>query len=50
MAFSGKYSVRSKIELNGNIIEQVSNFDYLGYVVSFMDGYDEDGHISFMDE
>jgi hypothetical protein len=41
MAFKGKSPIRSKIILNNkSIIEQVSNFNYLGCNVT--DKYDED--------
>jgi hypothetical protein len=41
MAFQGKYPIRSKIILNNKlIIEQVSNFNYLGCNVTYK--YDED--------
>lgn len=35
MAFKGKNPVRSKILVNGNILEQVSHFNYLGCDISF---------------
>jgi len=34
MAFKGKYSVRSKIEIDGSILEQVKQFNYLGCELS----------------
>jgi hypothetical protein len=41
MASQGKYPIRSKIILNSkSIIEQVSNFNYLGCNVTYK--YDED--------
>jgi hypothetical protein len=30
MAFKGKHLVRSKIEIDGSILEQVKQFNYLG--------------------
>jgi hypothetical protein len=33
MAFRGKHLVRSKIEIDGSILEQVKQFNYLGYGV-----------------
>ena len=36
MAFRGKYPVRTKIEVNGNILEQVSSFNYLGCEISLV--------------
>jgi hypothetical protein len=41
MTFQGKYPIRSKIILNDkSIIQQVSNFSYLGCNVTYK--YDED--------
>ena len=40
MAFRGKYPVRTKIEVNGNILEQVSSFNYLGCEISPAVDYD----------
>lgn len=40
MAFKGKNPVRSKIIVNGNILEQVSHFNYLGCDISF--NYEKD--------
>jgi len=37
MAFKGKNSVRSKIEIDGSILEQVKQFNYLGCELS-LDG------------
>jgi hypothetical protein len=37
MAFKGKHFVRSKIEIDGTILEQVKQFNYLGYELS-LDG------------
>ena len=37
MAFKGKHLVRSKIEIDGSILEQVRQFNYLGCVQS-LDG------------
>ena len=35
MAFKGKHLVRSKIEIDGgSILEQVKQFNYLGYELS----------------
>ena len=31
MAFKGKFLVRSKIEIDGSILEQVKQLNYLGY-------------------
>jgi hypothetical protein len=35
MAFKGKDPVRSKIIINDNILKQVSNFNYLGWNLSY---------------
>lgn len=35
MAFKGKFPVRSKIVINGNIIDQVSHFNFLGCDISY---------------
>jgi hypothetical protein len=40
MAFKGKDPVRSKIIINGNILKQVPNFNYLGCSLSY--NYDGD--------
>ena len=37
VVFKGKHSVRSKIEIDGSILEQVKQFDYLGCELS-LDG------------
>jgi hypothetical protein len=37
MAFKGKHLVRCKIEIDGSILEQVKQFNYLGCVLS-LDG------------
>jgi len=37
MAFKGKYLVRSKIEIDGSILEQAKQFNYLGCEMS-LDG------------
>ena len=37
MAFKGKHLVRSKIEIDGSILEQVKQFNYLGCEMS-LDG------------
>jgi hypothetical protein len=37
MAFKGKHLVRSKIEIDGSILEQVKQFNYLGCELS-LDG------------
>ena len=37
MAFKGKHLVRSKIEIDGSILEQVKRFNYLGCELS-LDG------------
>ena len=37
MAFKGKHLVRSKIEMDGSILEQVKKFNYLGCELS-LDG------------
>ena len=34
MAFKGKHLVRSKIEIDGSILEQVRQFNYLGCELS----------------
>jgi hypothetical protein len=34
MGFCGKKIKRTKLEIEGTIIEQVSNFNYLGYLIS----------------
>ena len=34
MAFKGKHVVRSKIEIDGSILEEVKQFNYLGCRVS----------------
>jgi len=34
MAFKGKHLVRSKIEIDGSILEQVKQFNYLGCELS----------------
>ena len=34
MAFKGKHVVRSKIEIDGSILEQVRQFNYLGSELS----------------
>ena len=34
MAFWGKFPVRSKIVLEGTVLEQVSDFNYLGCTIS----------------
>jgi hypothetical protein len=34
LAFKGKHSVRSKIEIDGSILEQVKQFNYLGCELS----------------
>jgi hypothetical protein len=35
MAFKGKGLMRSKIEIDGSISEQVKTFNYLGFELSF---------------
>jgi hypothetical protein len=35
MTFQGKNHARYKIVINNKIIEQVSNFNYLGYIEYF---------------
>jgi hypothetical protein len=40
MVFCGKYQIRSKVMLNNKTIEQIQNFNYLGYDISF--SYDND--------
>ena len=42
MIFKGKYFVRSKIVINGNIIKQVNIFKYLENEISFQ----EEVHVS----
>jgi len=37
LAFKGKHLVRSKIEIDGSILEQVKQFNYLGCELS-LDG------------
>ena len=37
MAFKGKHLVHSKIEIDGSILEQVKQFNYLGWELS-LDG------------
>ena len=37
MAFKGKHLMRSKIEIDGSILEQVKQFNYLGCELS-LDG------------
>ena len=37
MAFKGKHLVRSKIEIDGSVLEQVNQFNYLGCELS-LDG------------
>ena len=34
MAFKGKHLVRSKIEIDGSILEQVKQFNYMGCELS----------------
>ena len=41
MAFKGKGLMRSKIEIDGSISEQVKTFNYLGFELSF------DGELDF---
>jgi hypothetical protein len=36
MAFKGKLNVRSKIVLENTALEQVQQFNYLGYETSFI--------------
>ena len=40
MAFKGKHLVRSKIEIDGSVLEQVKQFNYLGCELS-LDGEPE---------
>ena len=35
MGFQGKEHMRTKIVINGRIIEQVRDFNYLGYNISY---------------
>ena len=42
MAFKGKRLVRSKIEIDGSILEQVKQFNYLGCELSLDDEPDFD--------
>ena len=37
MAFKGKHLVRSKVEIDGSILDQVKQFNYLGCELS-LDG------------
>ena len=37
LAFKGKHLMRSKVEIGGSILEQVKQFNYLGYELS-LDG------------
>ena len=46
MAFKGKEPVRSKIVINGKIIEQVNNFKYLGNTISYQGEVDVGGKIA----
>ena len=46
MAFKGPWSVRSKIVLVGKIIEQVSEFNYLGCKLSYRN--EEDINLSLI--
>ena len=45
MAFKGKHLVRSKIEIDGSISEQVKQFNYLGCELSVDDEPDFDKKI-----
>lgn len=35
MTFKGKYPIRSKIVIDNNIVERVSQFNYLGWDIGF---------------
>jgi len=37
VGFQGKKHMRTKIVINGKIIEQVRDFNYLGYNISYCD-------------
>ena len=45
MAFKGKHLVRSKIEIDGSILEKVRKFNYLGRELSLNDEPDFDKKI-----
>jgi len=45
MAFTGKHVARSKIEIDGSILEQVKQFNYLGCELSLYDAPDFDKKI-----
>jgi hypothetical protein len=45
MAFKGKYPVRTKILIEDKTLEQVNNFKYLGYDVTFLEKTDTDDKI-----
>ncbi|XP_039275024.1 uncharacterized protein LOC120349129 [Nilaparvata lugens] len=40
MAFKGKYPIRSKIVIDNKVLEQVSQFSYLGCEISYKDELD----------
>jgi hypothetical protein len=40
LEFNGKSLVRAKIVIDGNVIEQVKWFNYLGFRLSWMKNYD----------
>ena len=46
MAFKGKHLVRSKIEIDGSILEQVKQFNYLGCELSLDSAPDFDKKIN----
>ena len=46
MAFKGKYPLRSKIVIHGQIIEQVSSFNYLGFNISHNQNDDIDSKLN----
>jgi IS30 family transposase len=41
MAFSAEYQIRSKMKVNGKLVEQVRNFNYVGCDISH--NYDQPG-------
>jgi hypothetical protein len=45
MACKGKYPVRTKIVIEDKTLEQVNNFKYLGYDVTFLEETDIDAKI-----
>jgi len=46
MAFKGKHLVRSKIEIDGSLLEQVKSFNYLGCELSLESEPDFDRKIN----